>query len=254
MNFVEPSSEARALARGYINRTLLRFGGRGGPAKVQPPRSPAQKAERDAVDAYAETFSRPGTTGSVADAGKHSFGNPVVEVPNTMSDYLQNRLEVDQGVGETAEPSATLEDMQHRIELEKARLEALRETRRQVDQRNQTAARTQRQAARLFNTAHNLHQRSVPRENATRTARSTALSAMLERERLLLKKAREEGRNSATSRTEHTGAIGMVSAAIVAPPISRRTRSTRKSPTEIARMLEEQRAMLAKERAVARST
>lgn len=274
----EPSAHSRALARSFIERTIRRMQGQPDATPAALCTSPHKEAARASVDKFSNTFDAQLSADNASTRHLHS---PTVDVKfdvriassngfdtpfhngehsDSVSHYLQNKLEVDQGVGERYEAPTEITEMQRRIDLEQKRLDALRQTRKQVDERSSAAARESRQAARSFNHRHGLglHQSAISREVTTRSGRSEALQETLERERMLLAKARDSAATSSLlasnyrSGTRHSQ-DGTMAMSNQAPLFDRDPRQSWKkskaSQSEIAKLLEEQRAMLAKEKA-----
>lgn len=257
MNLDEPSPAARALARSYIDRTIRRMQGRQGPGELNQP--PHVEAVRTSVDRLADTYTEDYAPGNppaprAAPGGDTCAAQPINPPlhdhfkSDSVSHYLTTNLETDQGVGERYDGCRDVVQMEARIVIEKKRLEALRQTRRQLDRRNTQTHRESRQHGRAFNHTQHLPQRSHARDNAARAARSAALAQSLERERSLLAKARQRGTVAATASLVTTSGLAGTASNYAADRIERSAPASR-THSELSRMLDEQRAALAADRA-----
>lgn len=252
--YSEPSVESRALARNYINKTLYKHSGPVRAQKALPAsNNVATSPSRALLDQYARTFDEahhlPTTPSSsrpnynrVVQNSRDTVTPPFHDHPDSdsVSHYLTTKLEADQGVGERYESTSEIADIQRRIELEEARLKALRETRLQVDERTKQTERASRRSTR----EHSIKQHSNSRNSSsTHRIRSVSqLSASLERERQLLAKTRRESAHKTSISLSSLGASGSVSSSISGRRVSGR------NTADVAKLLEEERAMLKKER------
>lgn len=250
--YSEPSVESRALARNYINKTLYKLGGPVQAQKALPASNNVATSPRALLDQYARTFDEahlPTTPSSsrpnynrIVQNSRDAVTPPFHDHPDSdsVSHYLTTKLEADQGVGERYESTSEIAEIQRRIELEEARLKALRETRLQVDERTKQTERASRRSTREHSIRYHSNSRNSSSTHRIRSA--SQLSASLERERQLLAKNRRESAHKTSTSSSSLSASGSVSSSISGRRVSGR------NTADVAKLLEEQRAMLKKER------